>query len=87
MIIDLNTENFQNEVISSNQPVLVDFWAQWCGPCKALKPAVEQIAQEYQDKIKVGKLNIEEAQDHYFLWREWGTQQSARLSPVIQMKF
>ncbi len=57
----LNDENFQTEVIESELPVMVDFYATWCGPCKALSPIVEKLAAEYEGKIKVGKLNIDEA--------------------------
>jgi len=57
----LNDENFQAEVISSNLPVMVDFFATWCGPCKALTPIVEKLATDYAGKLKVGKLNIDEA--------------------------
>ena len=52
--------NFQNEVISSKTPVLVDFWAPWCGPCKIVGPIVEELADEYGDKLKVGKLNVDD---------------------------
>ena len=57
----LNDENFQAEVLQSDVPVLVDFYATWCGPCKALAPIVEKLAGEYEGKLKVGKLNIDEA--------------------------
>jgi thioredoxin 1 len=56
-----NDENFQTEVIDSALPVMVDFYATWCGPCKALTPIVEKLAGDYEGKIKVGKLNIDEA--------------------------
>ena len=56
-----NDENFQAEVIDSDLPVMVDFYATWCGPCKALTPIVEKLAGEYDGKLKVGKLNIDEA--------------------------
>lgn len=63
MEITLTNENFEDEVIKSEKPVLVDFWATWCGPCRMLAPTIEEIAEEYADKIKVGKLNVDEAQE------------------------
>ncbi|MCX6796936.1 MAG: thioredoxin [Candidatus Doudnabacteria bacterium] len=59
----LNGSNFEKEVINSNLPVLVDFWAVWCGPCKALAPIIEEIAKDYKGKIKVGKVNVDENND------------------------
>ena len=52
--------DFQNDVLGSKEPVLVDFWAEWCGPCKAIGPALEEISAELGDKIKIAKLNIDE---------------------------
>lgn len=54
--------NFDSEVLKSSVPVLVDFWAEWCGPCRALAPAIDALATEFQGKAKVGKLNVDEAQ-------------------------
>jgi thioredoxin 1 len=62
MEITLTDANFEQEVIKSDMPVLVDFWAPWCGPCKMVSPAVSQIAEEMQASLKVGKLNVDENQ-------------------------
>lgn len=58
--ITLSEANFEQEVLKSDLPVMVDFWAPWCGPCKVLGPIVEELAGEYQGKLKVGKLNVDE---------------------------
>ncbi|PYV29664.1 MAG: thioredoxin [Acidobacteria bacterium] len=55
-------QNFEEEVLKSDRPVLVDFWAEWCGPCRMVAPAVEAIAQEYDGRAKIGKLNVDENQ-------------------------
>ena len=58
--IELTDDNFEEEVENSDQPVLVDFWAEWCGPCKMIGPVVEEIAKEYDGKAKIGKVNVDE---------------------------
>lgn len=61
--IELTDENFDREVLSSATPVLVDFWAVWCGPCKMIAPVVEEIARDYDGKLKVGKLDVDSNQE------------------------
>lgn len=56
----LTDDNFENEVFKSQVPVLVDFWAEWCGPCRMIAPVIEEIAEDYQGIVKVGKLNVDE---------------------------
>lgn len=63
MAIHFTDENFNQEVLSSDIPVLVDFYADWCGPCKMLAPVIEALAEEYEGKVKVGKLNVDNAPD------------------------
>jgi thioredoxin 1 len=58
-----NDSNFSTEVLESSVPVLVDFWAEWCGPCKAIGPIIDQLAQDVEGQAKVGKVNVDEARD------------------------
>ncbi|HIB72504.1 MAG TPA: thioredoxin TrxA [Candidatus Marinimicrobia bacterium] len=58
-LIEFTDDNFDTEVLKSNLPVLVDFWAEWCGPCKMITPIVEEIASDYAGKVKVGKVNVD----------------------------
>ncbi|HEX9652671.1 MAG TPA: thioredoxin [bacterium] len=57
--ITFTDNNFESEVLSSEKPVLVDFWAEWCGPCKMIAPFIEELAGEYEGKIKIGKLDVD----------------------------
>ena len=60
---EFTDSNFESEVLKSNQPVLVDFWAEWCGPCRALAPTIDKLAADYQGKVKVGKLDTDSNRD------------------------
>jgi len=62
-VLELRDDNFEEAVLKSDKPVIVDFWATWCMPCKMLAPVVEEIAGQYKDKYKVAKLNIDDAMD------------------------
>jgi thioredoxin 1 len=59
-VLEITDNNFETEVLSSNVPVLVDFWAAWCAPCRMIAPVVEAVAKDYDGKAKVGKLNVDE---------------------------
>ena len=60
--INFTDDNFETEVINSELPVLIDFWAAWCGPCKMIAPIVEELAAEYDGKVKIGKLDVDDNQ-------------------------
>ena len=62
-VTEFTTDNWEQEVVNSDQPVLVDFWAPWCGPCRALAPTIDKIAEQYAGRVKVGKLNTDDNQD------------------------
>ena len=61
-IVTLTEENFSDQVLKSSTPILVDFWAEWCGPCKMIAPVLDELAAEYDGKVKIGKVNIDEHQ-------------------------
>jgi thioredoxin 1 len=62
LIVTLTQENFAQQVLQSPVPVLVDFWAEWCNPCKMIMPLLDELADEYDGKVKIGKVNVEEQQ-------------------------
>jgi thioredoxin 1 len=62
-VLEFTQDNWQKEVVESDVPVLVDFWAPWCGPCRALTPTIERLADQFAGKVKVGKLNVDNNQD------------------------
>ena len=59
-IIHVSDDSFEQEVLQSEKPVLIDYWAEWCGPCKMIAPVLDEVASEYDDRIRVAKLNIDE---------------------------
>jgi thioredoxin 1 len=62
LIVNLTQENFAEQVLQSTAPVLVDFWAEWCGPCKMIAPVLDELADEFEGRAKIGKVNIDEQQ-------------------------
>jgi len=62
-IVKLNKANFEQEVLKSTAPMVVDFWAEWCGPCKQVAPVLDELAGEYDNRVRIGKVNIDEDQE------------------------
>ena len=60
MVVEVTDQNFEQEILKSGIPAMVDMWAPWCGPCRMLGPVVEKLAEEFKDKVKVGKLNVDD---------------------------
>ena len=59
MALEFNDANFQTEVLESDKLTVIDFWAEWCGPCRAIGPVIEELAKEYEGKVKIGKINVD----------------------------
>ncbi len=76
--VKVDNSNFKSEVLESNVPVVVDFWAEWCGPCKMIGPSLEELANEHSGKVKIAKLNIDENP-------ELGAQYGVRSIPTLLM--
>lgn len=62
-VLELTASNWEQEVVKSDKPVLVDFWAVWCGPCRALGPTIDRLADQFTDKVKIAKLNVDDHQE------------------------
>jgi thioredoxin 1 len=63
MSMQFTDQNFESEVLKSDKPVLVDFWAEWCGPCQMMGPILDELAEEFKEKYKIGKLNVDESRE------------------------
>ena len=61
-VLELNDDNFQKEIVDSKLPVMVDFWASWCGPCKMMSSVIDEVAKDFKDRIRVAKVNVEDSQ-------------------------
>ncbi len=62
-VLNITSKNYEEEVLKSDRPILIDFYADWCGPCRMMSPIIDEIAEKISDKVKVGKINVDENQD------------------------
>ncbi len=72
MALEFTDGNFQTEVIDSGQLAVVDFWAEWCGPCKAIGPVIEELANDYEGQVRIGKVNVDDNQELTFKYKVRG---------------
>lgn len=68
-VLEITDDNFENAVLNSDTPIVVDFWAEWCGPCKMIAPILEELADEHTDQFKVGKLNVDDNRETAMKYR------------------
>ena len=68
-VLEITDDNFENAVLNSDTPIVVDFWAEWCGPCKMIAPILEELADEHTDQFKVGKLNVDDNRETAMIYR------------------
>ena len=81
LAMEFTDDNFNSEVESSDMPVLVDFWAEWCGPCKMLSPTIDTVAEKYNGKVKVGKVNVDKNPS---IAQKYGVRSIPNINSVLQ---